>query len=97
MKEFELEGVLARDANEMEWLLLKDTPGFGGVVVAVEIGLLTPPLGLGVFAVAAAVDEKGVTVEDVFRGSMPFVVMMTITLAILIAFPGISTLLPSFM
>lgn len=66
-------------------------------IVAVEIGILTPPLGLGVFAVAAAVAETDVTVEDVFRGSTPFVVMMAITLVILIAFPRISTLLPGFM
>jgi tripartite ATP-independent transporter DctM subunit len=66
-------------------------------IVAVEIGLLTPPLGLGVFAVAAAVNEQGVTVEDVFRGAMPFVVMMLLALAILIAFPRISTLLPGYM
>lgn len=31
MKAFELEGVLAREADRMEWMPLKDTPGFGGV------------------------------------------------------------------
>lgn len=59
-------------------------------------GILTPPLGLGVFAVAVAVGED-VSIKDVFRGAFPFVIMMLITLAILILFPGISTLLPSLM
>ena len=34
MKPFELEGVLAREANQMPWTALKDTPGFGGVDIA---------------------------------------------------------------
>lgn len=65
-------------------------------IVAVEIGILTPPLGLAVFAVASAVGE-GVTVEDVFRGSFPFVLMMLLCLVILLLFPRISTFLPGFM
>lgn len=64
------------------------------IVLAVEIGLLTPPVGLNVYA-TAAVAEADVTIEDVFAGSTPFFFLALVTLAIMIAFPALITFLPN--
>jgi C4-dicarboxylate transporter, DctM subunit len=62
-------------------------------VVAVEIGLLTPPFGIAVYAVKATLDDRSISLKDVFAGSFPFVLCMIGVLAILIAFPILSTAL----
>jgi tripartite ATP-independent transporter DctM subunit len=59
-------------------------------VIAVEIGLLTPPFGLSVFTIKSALDDKALRVGEIFRGSVPFVVAMVVSLAIIVAFPGIA-------
>jgi tripartite ATP-independent transporter DctM subunit len=63
-------------------------------VLAVEIGLITPPFGIVVFTMSATLDEQ-VTVESLFRAALPFLVMMLAVLALLIAVPGLSTWLPN--
>ncbi len=60
-------------------------------VVAVEMGLLTPPFGLSVYTIKAAMDDPDLKVGDIFRGAFPFVVAMLVTLAILVAVPPIAT------
>tara|TARA_R110002020_G_scaffold15143_44_gene53977 strand:+ start:12735 stop:14045 length:1311 start_codon:yes stop_codon:yes gene_type:complete len=60
-------------------------------VVAVEIGLLTPPFGLSVYTIKSALVDDDITVGDIFRGALPFVGAMVLALAILIAVPSIST------
>jgi C4-dicarboxylate transporter DctM subunit len=59
-------------------------------VVAVEIGLLTPPFGLSVYTIKSAIDDPDLKVGEIFRGALPFVLAMIAALAILIAFPPIS-------
>lgn len=59
-------------------------------VVAVEIGLLTPPFGLSVYTIKSALDDKTLRVGEIFRGALPFVAAMLIGLASLIAFPEIA-------
>ena len=68
---------------------------FGVVtVVAVEIGLLTPPFGLSAFVVKSALDGSvPLSIGDVFRGTAPFTLMMTGVLVILMVFPSISLVL----
>lgn len=67
-----------------------DPVHFGLVtVVAVEIGLLTPPLGLSVFVVQATLRDTGVTLSEVFRGSAPFAAIMGAVLTLVILFPQI--------
>ena len=66
------------------------------VILSIEAGLLTPPVGLNVYA-AKGVAEPDVNLEDIFFGSAPFFFMMIISLAIMIAFPWLSTVLPSLM
>lgn len=62
-------------------------------VIAVEIGLLTPPFGLSVYTVKAALDDPDITVWDAFAGTFPFVLCMLVCLAVVVAIPGIATVL----
>jgi tripartite ATP-independent transporter DctM subunit len=65
---------------------------FGVVtVVAVEIGLLTPPFGISVYTVKSALDDRSIGVRTIFAGAFPFVLCMMAVLAVLIAFPSLST------
>ncbi|PCI87416.1 MAG: C4-dicarboxylate ABC transporter permease [Hyphomicrobiales bacterium] len=59
-------------------------------VVAVEMGLLTPPFGLSVYTIKAAMNDPDLKVGDIFRGAMPFVLAMVVGLVILAIFPQIS-------
>jgi len=64
------------------------------IVVLLEMGVLTPPIGLNAFVV------NGVTkvpVGEIFHGLTPFIIVMAFGLALLIAFPQISLFLPSLM
>lgn len=63
-------------------------------VVVVEMGLLTPPFGMVVYSMKSAIGDKA-SIEDIFRGSFPFLVMMAVTVFILILFPSLSLWLPS--
>ncbi|UUP15634.1 TRAP transporter large permease [Nitratireductor thuwali] len=60
-------------------------------VVAVEIGLLTPPFGLSVYTIKSSIDDPALKVGDIFRGSFPFVVAMVVCLVVLSIFPWITT------
>jgi C4-dicarboxylate transporter DctM subunit len=60
-------------------------------VVAVEIGLLTPPFGLSVYTIKSSIDDRTLKVGDIFRGTFPFVMAMVACLVILAIFPQIST------
>ena len=59
-------------------------------VLAVEIGLLTPPMGLSVFVVKGSLDDPSISLNDVFAGSFPFAVIMLIALVFIVVFPGIA-------
>lgn len=65
------------------------------IVVAVEVGLITPPFGMIPFAMAGVLGREA-SVEDVFRASFPFVLTLLVFIALLIAFPPIITWLPEF-
>ncbi|MFN7027632.1 MAG: TRAP transporter large permease [Pseudorhizobium sp.] len=60
-------------------------------VVAVEVGLLTPPFGLSVYVIKSAMDEPDLRVGEIFRGTFPFVLAMLASIAVIIAFPSIAT------
>lgn len=64
-------------------------------IIVVELGLISPPIGMNVFVVSAAIPD--VDVWTVFRGVWPFVLAMLVCLALVIAFPSIATLLPRLM
>jgi C4-dicarboxylate transporter DctM subunit len=67
-----------------------DPVHFGLVtVISVEIGLLTPPLGLSVFVVQSTLRDTGVTLSEVFKGAAPFAAIMATVLTLVILFPEI--------
>jgi C4-dicarboxylate transporter DctM subunit len=59
-------------------------------VIAVEIGLLTPPFGISVFTVKATLNDPKVSVESIFAGSMPYVVVMLVVLVLIAIFPAMA-------
>jgi C4-dicarboxylate transporter DctM subunit len=59
----------------------------------VEIGLITPPVGINVFVISGLF--KGLTVESVFKSVLPFVLLDLAVVAVLFLNPGIITWLPS--
>ena len=65
------------------------------VIIVVELGLITPPIGMNVFVVNAAIPD--VNVWTVFRGVWPFVLAMLLCLILVIAFPSLATFLPRLM
>lgn len=71
-----------------------DLVWFGIVtVVAVEVGLLTPPFGISVYVIKATLDDSRVTLVDIFRGAFPFALVMLLLIALLLAFPQLATML----
>ncbi len=62
-------------------------------VVNIEIGLITPPFGLNLFVIKA-VSPRSVTLVDVYRGSLPFIALNVLVLALVMAFPSIVLWLP---
>ena len=67
---------------------------FGILVVKMaEFCLITPPIGLNCFVVAGVRDD--LSVQDVFKGVMPFFVADGLTIALLVTFPWIVLWLPS--
>ena len=73
-----------------------DPVWFGIIIVCVvEIGLISPPVGMNMFVLKTLLPE--VSTGTVFRGVMPFMWADVIRLAILVAFPIISLWLPRMM
>ncbi len=73
-----------------------DLVWFGIVtVIATEIGLLTPPLGIAVYVVHSTLARPDITLKDIFVGSAPFALAMLFVLILVIAYPPIATWLVS--
>lgn len=64
------------------------------IVMVVQIGLVSPPVGMNLFVIHGLLPE--VSLGSIFRGVWPLVLAMVVTLGLLIFFPQISLLLPSF-
>jgi tripartite ATP-independent transporter DctM subunit len=74
-----------------------DLVWFGVIVVKyIEIGLLTPPVGLNVFAVKSVVGER-IALETIFRGVGWFLAAEALVMAILLGFPQVTLWLPGLM
>jgi C4-dicarboxylate transporter DctM subunit len=56
-------------------------------VIAVEIGLLTPPFGISVFTVKSTLNDPNVSVESIFAGTLPYVGVMLLVLLLIAFFP----------
>lgn len=63
-------------------------------IITIEAGLLTPPFGLLVYTVKAAITDSSVGVQDIFKSSIPYWLIMLIAATLLILFPEIATVLP---
>ena len=66
-------------------------------ILAVETGLLTPPFGLLVFTVKAAVEDPRIKVGTIFAGAMPYWGALLAVIACLWWFPQIATYLPNLL
>ena len=67
---------------------------FGVVtVVAIEIGLLTPPFGLSVYVIKSTLNDPRVGLGEIFRGTTPFAAIMFLVLLAVIFFPSLSLVL----
>jgi len=65
------------------------------VVIVVQIGLISPPVGMNIFVVKNLLGH--ISLGTVFRGITPFTVALIGLLALVVLFPNIVTRLPSFM
>jgi len=63
------------------------------VIIAVEMGLLTPPFGISVFTVKATLADPKLGIETIFAGAMPFILVMGVALVFIAIFPVLSTAL----
>jgi len=66
-------------------------------IVAIETGLLTPPFGLLVFTVKAAIDDPAIGVGKIFAGSTPYWILLLAVIACLWYFPALATYLPGLL
>jgi TRAP-type C4-dicarboxylate transport system permease large subunit len=79
--------VLAMDYNPIWFGVL--------VVLMFEMAVITPPMGINVLALPTVV--KDVSLADMFKGIVPFLIAMMVCVVILILFPQIALLLPNLM
>lgn len=76
--------------------------GYNGIwfgvimLIALETGLITPPFGVTLF-VMKGVAPKEITMRDIWKSVMPFVIVDILCIAIIMAFPGTATIVPRLM
>ena len=63
-------------------------------ILIIEAGLLTPPVGLLVYTVKSSVPDKSVTLSEIFRGSIPYWILILAIAALVLLFPATATWLP---
>ncbi|MFT7059121.1 MAG: tripartite ATP-independent transporter DctM subunit [Pseudorhodobacter sp.] len=66
-------------------------------IIAIEAGLLTPPFGLLVYTVKAAIQDNEVGVQHIFAASIPYWIIMLFAVLLIVVFPQISNFLPNAM
>ncbi len=60
-------------------------------IIAVEIGLLTPPFGISVYVIKSTLEDQTISLGSIFAGAAPFALMMLLALALVLAFPILTT------
>jgi C4-dicarboxylate transporter DctM subunit len=72
-------------------------PVWFGIVVTinVEMGMITPPVGLNLFILKGTVPV--ITMGNIVKGSLPFVLLLMVGLALVMVFPSLATWLPGRM
>ncbi len=66
-------------------------------ILAIEAGLLTPPFGLLVYTVKAAIQDDDVSIVEIFKSSTPYWIVMLIGMTLIAIFPQIATYLPELL
>lgn len=64
-------------------------------IIAIETGLLTPPFGMLVFTVKAALPQENVSTGEIFRGSAPYWVCLLAVIVVIAVYPETATWLPN--
>ena len=65
------------------------------IVILMEMGQITPPVGINVFAISSTAGD--IPMQTVFKGIVPFFICMSIMIIILITFPQLATFLPKLL
>jgi C4-dicarboxylate transporter DctM subunit len=65
------------------------------LTICIDLGFLTPPVGLNVFVVKGTVEDA--TLEEAFKGIYPFFIPLVAFLIIIVLFPEIVTWLPNYL
>jgi C4-dicarboxylate transporter DctM subunit len=65
------------------------------LILNLEVGAITPPVGVNLFALKAAIPE--IDLKDAVFGSLPFILMIVLVMALLIIFPQLALWLPNKM
>jgi TRAP-type C4-dicarboxylate transport system permease large subunit len=58
------------------------------VLIVVEVGLITPPVGMNLFVIQSM--ARDITIRDTYRGVWPFVASDLIRVTLLVIFPAIT-------
>ncbi|WP_026701954.1 TRAP transporter large permease [Salibacterium aidingense] len=70
---------------------------FGAIMLLnMQMATITPPFGMDLFAMKGVVSETSITMKDIYKSVIPFLILNVICLVLMIMFPWITTLLPSF-
>jgi C4-dicarboxylate transporter, DctM subunit len=93
-----LAGITEREASRTAWPAVKaagiDLVWFGiFMVILVEFGLITPPIGFNLFVLQKL---TGVSIVTIGNGAMPFIGVMLTALLMFTLFPQIVTFLPNY-
>lgn len=64
-------------------------------ILVIEAGVLTPPFGIGVFVVKAAIPDRNIKVSEIFTGSVPYWVLILFLALLIYVWPPLATWLPS--
>lgn len=66
---------------------------FGVLIVLItQMGVITPPVGVNVYVVSGI--ERGIPLQTVFRGAIPFLIALIVACGLLMLFPALATWLP---
>ena len=59
-------------------------------IIAVEVGLLTPPLGVACFVIKTNLDDPSITLGDIFAGAAPFALTMVLMIGLVLVMPWLA-------
>jgi len=65
------------------------------LTINMEIGLITPPVGLNLYVIKGI--SPDISLPEILRGSLPFMLCMVLAIIILCIFPQIATWLPNYL